>query len=168
MGPAGIPDLTERILATASLPVRRARRRITLVRMLLALVGLVQLGLALPDVFGDSMGMAMAMHAAHESAAWNVALGIAFLVTAIRTRLAAGLLPMLAVFVTLLAALSAYDLSTGAVDGSRLATHAACVIGLILVATVNRLTASVPDPIVVAGDSGRAESSLRSHLRGAA
>ena len=84
-------------------------------------------------MFGASIDMAMSTHAAHETAAWNVALGAAFLATAVRPKRAAGVLPLLAVFVGVLAVLSVRDVAGGAVAVGRLATHAGIVAGLALV-----------------------------------
>jgi predicted anti-sigma-YlaC factor YlaD len=110
----------------------------------------------------------MGEHAAHESAAWNAALGVAFVVTAVRPRLAAGLLPLLGVFVVLLAILSVYDVSTGAVDAARLMSHGGCVLGLIIVAALARLTHERPQPIVFAGGVDKADTADRPRLRGVA
>lgn len=170
---AAVPDLSERILADVRLPARRARRPVTILRVLLLVAAAAQLALALPDIFGTSVGMHMAAHAAHESAAWNAAIGVAFLVTAVRPRLCGGLVPVLAVFVALLAAMSVYDVSTGAVDAARLFTHTACVLGLGLVVTLARVTAQRPDPIASGRGRGAApvdvsEQSVPPRLRGVA
>jgi predicted anti-sigma-YlaC factor YlaD len=165
---ANVPDLSTRILADVEVPARRARRPVTLLRIFLFLVGVLQFALTMPGLFGESVGMHMGEHAAHESAAWNAALGAAFVVTAIRPRLAAGLLPLLGVFVVLLAALSAYDVSTGAVDATRLLSHGGCVLGLIILAALARLTHERPHPIVFAGGVDAADAADRPRLRGVA
>src|SRR5262249_45672662 len=110
---AEVPDLADQILAGAILPARRVLRRRRLLRLALVVVGTVQLGIALPALFGSSIDMAMSMHAAHETAAWNVAIGAAFLATALRPQRAAGLLPALVVFVGVLTALSIRDIAGG-------------------------------------------------------
>ena len=86
----------------------------------------------------------MSVHAAHENAAWNVALGAAFLATAMRPQRAAGLLPGLAVFVGVLAALSIRDVASGAVAVGRLATHLGIVAGLALVYALARAERALP------------------------
>src|SRR6185437_6422682 len=73
LAPIDVPDLAEGITADVVLPTRRVLRRRLLLRWSLVLVGLVQLGIAIPSVAGDSLGMAMSEHAAHEAAAWNIA-----------------------------------------------------------------------------------------------
>jgi predicted anti-sigma-YlaC factor YlaD len=133
-----VPDLTDRILLDVARPATRLWRRQRWLRAALALVGTAQLAVAAPALFGDSMGMAMAMHSAHESAAWNAALGLAFLATAIRPRRAAGLLPMLVSLVAILAVLGGRDLAAGAVGLGRLATHLGCAAGLVVVAALAR------------------------------
>ncbi len=130
---AEVPDLADRILDGAVLPARRMLRARRWTRIALAVIGIAQIGVALPSLFGASIDMAMSTHAAHETAAWNVALGAAFLATAVRPKRAAGVLPVLAVFVGVLAVLSVRDVASGAVAVGRLATHAGIVAGLALV-----------------------------------
>jgi predicted anti-sigma-YlaC factor YlaD len=139
-----VPDLAEQILTGAALPARRVLRRRWLLRLALVVVGTVQIGIAMPALFGSSIDMPMSMHAAHEAAAWNVALGAAFLATALRPRRASGLLPALAVFVGVLAALSIRDVASGAVAAGRLATHLGIVAGLALVYSLARAERALP------------------------
>jgi predicted anti-sigma-YlaC factor YlaD len=144
LSPAEVPDLADQILAGAALPARRVLRRRRLLRLALVVVGAVQIGVALPALFGSSIDMAMSMHAAHETAAWNVALGAAFLATALRPQRAAGLLPALVVFVGVLTALSIRDIAGGAVAAGRLATHLGIVAGLVLVYALARAEQALP------------------------
>jgi len=144
LGAAEVPDLAERILAGAALPARRVLRRRRLLRLALVVVGAAQIGIGAPSLFGGNIDMAMSVHAAHENAAWNVALGAAFLATAIRPQRAAGLLPGLAVFVGVLAALSLRDVASGAVAVGRLATHLAILAGLALVYALARAERALP------------------------
>ncbi len=144
LGAAEVPDLSERILAGAALPARRVLRRRRLLRLALLVVGAVQVGIGAPSLFGGSIELAMSVHAAHENAAWNVALGAAFLATAMRPQRAAGLLPGLAVFVGVLAALSVRDVASGAVAVGRLATHLGIVAGLVLVYALARAERALP------------------------
>ncbi len=156
---AVVPDLADRILDGAVLPARRMLRARRLTRIALALVGIAQLGIALPSLFGTSIDMAMSTHAAHEAAAWNVALGAAFLATALRPKRAAGLLPALAVFVGVLAVLSVRDVASGAVAAGRLATHLGTVAGLVLIYTLARAERALPPerPAALDGDEQRDE-----------
>ena len=105
VGREDTPDLADRILAEVALPAAQVRRRRRLAQLGLAAVGLVQIAIAVPALFGNTIDMAMVTHAAHESAAWNVALGAAFLATAFAPRRAAGLLPLLVAFVGVLVVL---------------------------------------------------------------
>lgn len=144
LGTADVPDLADQILAGAALPARRVLRRRRLLRLALVVVGAIQIGIAMPALFGSSIDMAMSMHAAHETAAWNVALGAAFLATALRPQRAGGLLPGLAVFVGVLSALSIRDVAGGAVAAGRLATHLGIVAGLVLVYALARAERALP------------------------
>jgi predicted anti-sigma-YlaC factor YlaD len=157
-----VPDLSEQILADTVLPTRRVLRWRNQLRVSIALVGLVQLGLATPSLFGTDIGMAMSEHATHEAAAWSAALGIALLATAFKPARASGVLAVLATFVGVLALLSIRDVASGAVELPRLATHLAAVAGLGLVALLSRAERALPPaPEVAAGTS-------RSRLRGVA
>ena len=166
---ADVPDLAEQILAGAALPARRVLRRRRLLRFALVLVGAVQVGIAMPSLFGSSIDMAMSMHAAHETAAWNVALGAAFLATALRPQRATGLLPGLTVFVGVLAALSIRDVAGGAVAAGRLATHLGIVAGLVLVYALARAERALPPERRSAlADDDRSDEDGRGGLRGVA
>jgi predicted anti-sigma-YlaC factor YlaD len=92
------------------------------------------------------------MHASHESAAWNLALGVAFLAVASRPRRAYGLLPVLAAFVGALLLLSIQDLASGAVAATRLLTHLAAAAALALVVALDRVDRVPPPEQLVAGD----------------
>ncbi len=157
LGAAEVPDLAESILAGAALPARQVLRRRRLLRLALAVVGVVQVGIGAPSLFGGSIDLAMSAHAAHENAAWNVALGAAFLATAVRPQRAAGLLPGLGVFVGVLAALSIRDVASGAVAIGRLATHLGIVAGLVLVFALARAEWALPPERRAASASGDEE-----------
>jgi predicted anti-sigma-YlaC factor YlaD len=164
------PDLTAAVMSSVVLPEARLRRNRRLLSTGLAVLGFVQWALAVPAFFGDSVGMPMAIHAAHENAAWNLALGVAFLAVALRPARAAGTLPILATFVVVLSALSIPDLAAGAVDGSRLASHIGVVLGLVLITLVARAERSRPRPAERAAadrTSGVGLRSLRSAGRAA-
>jgi predicted anti-sigma-YlaC factor YlaD len=158
VGATEIPDLAERILAGAALPARRVLRRRRLLRLALAAVGAVQVGIGAPSLFGGSIDLAMSVHAAHENAAWNVALGAAFLATAMRPQRAAGLLPGLAVFVGVLTALSIRDVASGTVAAGRLATHLGIIAGFLLVYALARAERALPPERRSAPASGDEEA----------
>lgn len=135
------PDLSDRIMAGVVLPHRRLARRQRLVRLGLMLLGFVQWALAVPALFGQNLAehaMAMGTHAAHESAAWNLAMGASFLAVAVKPARAVGTLPILATFVAVLSVLSVPDLVAGAVEPARLASHLGVLAGLVLVALLSR------------------------------
>jgi predicted anti-sigma-YlaC factor YlaD len=146
LGAAAVPDLTAAITADVALPARRVLRRRAVLRAALVLIGLVQLGLALPALAGDSVGMAMAVHAAHEAAAWNLALAAGFVAAAVVPRRAGGLVPLLAVFLLVLTVLSVRDLLDGAVPAARVLTHLAALTGLVLLIAVDRAERALVPP----------------------
>jgi predicted anti-sigma-YlaC factor YlaD len=160
-----LPDLADTITAGIALPARRVFRRRYLLRAALMLVGIAQLGIGLPELLGDSVGMAMAAHATHEAGAWNIAIGVAFLGAAIVPRRAAGLIPLLATFTVVLAVVSIRDLADGAVTAARLATHLAILLGLVLLISLDRAHRALP-PLRPSATHGRDED--QPHLRGVA
>ncbi|MGI8761955.1 MAG: zf-HC2 domain-containing protein [Jatrophihabitantaceae bacterium] len=163
-----VPDLAESITAGIALPARRVLRRRLLLRQALALVGVVQLLIAAPALDGDSLGMAMSAHAAHEAAAWNLAIAFAFLASALRPRRAAGLVPLLGTFIVVLAVLSVRDLAAGAVSLDRIATHAAALIGLALLLALDRAERALPPGRTTSTDERRRPGAGDGGLRGVA
>jgi predicted anti-sigma-YlaC factor YlaD len=142
------PDLSEPILRNAGLPAARLLRRRRLLQLGLVLLAALQWALAVPGAWGENIGMAamqMGAHQAHESAAWNVAVGAALLAVALRPARAAGTVPILLAFVAVLSVLSVPDLLADAVTGARLSSHAGVVLGLVLVAVLARAE-RVPTP----------------------
>lgn len=89
-----VPDHTLAILAAVETPDRgRVRARFRQLRVILALTGTAQLGLAIPLLVA---GSTLAGHATREVAIFQLALGIGFLVVAWRPTRAPGLLPVTA------------------------------------------------------------------------
>lgn len=135
-----VPDLSADIMA--DLPP--ARRTPQVVRVCLAVVAIAQTGLALTQLVGADTGMSghggfMMGHMSHESAAWNLAVGIGLVWAALRTGTAAAQLPMLSVFVGALTAASLLDLTRGDVTVGRLVTHIPVLVGVALLYLVHRL-----------------------------
>ncbi|BCK55993.1 zf-HC2 domain-containing protein [Nocardia wallacei] len=132
-----VPDLTAAIMAR--LPPRREH---PYARVALGVVAAAQTVLALTQLFGVAGGHGheafMMGHMSHESAAWNVAIGIGLVWAALRTRAAAGQLPMLTVFVGVLTAASLLDLTRGDVTAARLVSHIPVVLGVALLYLVYR------------------------------
>jgi predicted anti-sigma-YlaC factor YlaD len=139
-----VPDLADRIAADIARPARRVLRRRHLLRLGLLLVGLAQLAIGVPALTGDSIGMAMSAHGAHEAAAWNLAIAAAFIAVASVPRRAAGLIPLLGTFLVVLGALSARDLAAGSVSVGRLATHGVALLGLLLLIGLDRAERALP------------------------
>ncbi len=166
LGTVEVPDLTGQILSRAVLPARRVLRRRAWLRAGLLLLAAVQFGVAAPAAFGDGLAMAMSVHAAHETAAWNAAIGVAFVATAVQPRRAGGLLPVLVAFVGVLAVLSVRDVAGAAVTAGRLATHLGVAAGLVLVYALRRLEHSTP-PARVTGAGGDGETTT-GRMRGVA
>jgi predicted anti-sigma-YlaC factor YlaD len=164
---ADVPDLSRHLLGDVIGPARRLLRRRWWLRAALVIVAIVQVAISLPPLFGTSIDMAMSMHAAHETAAWNIALGVGFLFTALRSGRATGLLPVLATFVVVLGALCVTDVVDGAVSAGRLATHAGIVVGLALVFGLARVESGLP-PQRAAVDADRDDRDGSGPLRGIA
>ncbi|MEV6487473.1 zf-HC2 domain-containing protein [Actinoplanes sp. NPDC051633] len=147
-----VPDLTAAILA--AVPERKppllTRGRLYVG---LAAVGAVQLILGLTQVGGGVSAAhvhtgltATPGHLWHESAAWNVAVGAAFLFIALRRSRPSGLVPLLTAFVGMLLLLSVNDLSAGRVDATRLVSHGFVLAGYLLVVALSRLGAGPATP----------------------
>jgi predicted anti-sigma-YlaC factor YlaD len=143
------PDLVARVVGAA--PGPRVRCWAAAARVGLGVVGAAQALVGLASLLGASqqhdamaadpmmvLGAGMA-HATHESAAWNLALGVAFLAGALWTRHLAGLLPVLGAFIAVLAVLSGIDLVAGRVEPVRVVSHLVLVAGFLLGLAVVRL-----------------------------
>jgi len=136
------PDLTAAVLGQLAGPrpgaARAARERLvgTGLRLALLVVGAVQAGLAWTPLAHGLGAMSAPPHVAHETGAWGMALAVAFLAVAARPRLAAGALPLLVSFVSVLSVVTVSDLVAGLVDADRALGHLLLVVGLALVAVV--------------------------------
>ena len=143
------PDVVEAVLAVA--PRSRRPWLATALRVLLGLVGLAQVEIAFVGVLmaqssghgsqGITLGGASVTHFAHESAAWNLALGVGFVWIAWRSSRtsASGMVPTLATFVAVLAVLVVLDVVAGRVDPERFLLHGLVLLGLILLIVLDRL-----------------------------
>lgn len=130
-----VPDLTELILERT--PAPSAERWPA--RIALGVVAVAQLTLSFAQLLGvDNLHGAHSEHLSHESSAWNLAIGVGLLWAVVRTRTAAGQLPVLTGFVLVLGVLSAGDLVNQAVTAGRLLSHGLVVLGLILLYVVHR------------------------------
>lgn len=141
------PDVLEAVLAAA--PRLRGPHLVTVLRVLLGLVGLAQGEVAFVEMLGahasghGSQGIvlqgASVTHFAHESAAWNLALGVGFLWVAKRSSRTSGMVPTLATFMAVLTVLVVMDAMAGGVNVARLLAHGLILIGLVLVILLDRL-----------------------------
>jgi predicted anti-sigma-YlaC factor YlaD len=105
-------------------------------RLALLAVGVAQAVLAWPVLASGAGAMSAPVHMAHETGAWNLAVGAAFLAVAAAPRLAAGALPFLGTLAALLVPVTVADLGAGHVHADRAAAHVLLVAGVALVAAV--------------------------------
>lgn len=144
VGPA--IELRDDLLAAVPGP-GRARAGVAL-RVLLGVLGVVQFLLGAAQIAGsssthplhdlDAVAGVGPGHLWHESAAWNVALGVGFAWIALRRARPIGLLPTLSMFVGALALLSANDVLVGRVDLPRLLSHGFVAAGYLIILVLSR------------------------------
>jgi hypothetical protein len=91
----------------------------------------------------------------HESAAWNLAVGAAYLFIAWRRTRPTAVLPVLTAFVAVLAVISAGDVVSGAVGAARLATHGPLLAGYLIVLLMTRPGLAFDRPPGALGHRGR-------------
>jgi predicted anti-sigma-YlaC factor YlaD len=137
-----VPDLTVAVLEALprELPgvaaAARARLMGTALRLALLAVGVAQAGLSWPVLVTGAGAMSAPVHMAHETGAWNLAVGASFVAVAAVPRLAAGALPFLGTLTALLVPVTAADLVAGQVHLERAAAHLLLLAGVALVAAV--------------------------------
>jgi predicted anti-sigma-YlaC factor YlaD len=138
-----VPDLAAAILDAAP-PITPAAPRGWLPRGLLTGVAVAQLTLGLAQVLGVSTsahsGHTTGVDSSHlfnESTAWNLALGLGLLWTALRPSAVAGMLPVTAAFVAVLIPYSASDLVSGTATAARVFSHSLLLVGLVLLVFVH-------------------------------
>ncbi|WP_283312349.1 zf-HC2 domain-containing protein [Rhodococcus sp. IEGM 1354] len=160
------PDLAPEILAAAGvdIPAGAARRTLRWVlrdhpwRAGLVVVALCQLVLGFGQVLGWGSGhdhasmsdpAAMSGHLFNESTAWNVAVGVGFLVAAARPRATTGLLPVLVAFTAILGIFVVADIMAGQVTVARVSTHAIIAVGVLVTTMVHRAQrrSDTPPPV---------------------
>ncbi|MFD4637803.1 zf-HC2 domain-containing protein [Lentzea sp. NPDC058436] len=139
---ARVPDLTAAILDAAP-PITPPTPKGALPRGLLTGVAVAQIALGLAQVLGVSTAHSGhttgvdSTHLFNESTAWNLALGLGLLWTALRPSATAGVLPVTAAFVAVLIPYSASDLLSGTATAARVFSHSLLVVGLVLLAFVH-------------------------------
>jgi predicted anti-sigma-YlaC factor YlaD len=122
-----VPDLSFEVVAAAG-DARQQRitaRRNAAVRLGLVGVGIVQLGLALPDLGSH-------IHSGNEAASWGVAAAIGLLIAAASPRRVLGMLPVLSVAALVLALTTIHDVVDGYVRAGHELPHTALVVGVAL------------------------------------
>jgi predicted anti-sigma-YlaC factor YlaD len=114
-------------------------------RFALAIVGLIQIALAVAQAAGVDFGMVALRHGAmggphllNESTAWSVALGAVMIVAALRPTVALGLAGVLSVFVLVLVGYVIADSVSGQVTALRVISHLPVVAGAVLALLVWR------------------------------
>jgi predicted anti-sigma-YlaC factor YlaD len=152
------PDLVDAVLDRV--PVRRVPRLDAVLRVVLAVVGISQLGLAFAELLG-STSSGHGAHVAHESDAWNFALGIGFTWVAWRVARAPGLIPTLTAFLGALGLLSLLDVVQGNIAPVRLSSHILVVTGyaLVLLLAARSRASHGPGPRLRSGQPGVTTSS---------
>jgi predicted anti-sigma-YlaC factor YlaD len=133
-----VPDLAERIMnavaAEAARPAAAWRAgddaAPAVIRLTLALTAVAQIIIAVPALVGNDLGATV--HIAHEQGAWGLALAAALGAAAWRPSRAAGLFPLLVVFVGSLSLLTISDVLAGRVAPSAEVPHLMAAVGLLL------------------------------------
>jgi predicted anti-sigma-YlaC factor YlaD len=114
-------------------PAKRLRSSsVSWQRWALAVIGVVQLALAVAQGLGAHLGiphMAMASHVLNESTAWSAALGVAMVAAAVRPVVAGGLTWVLGAFTAVLSVYVVTDAIGGRVTAERVLTHLPLVAG---------------------------------------
>jgi len=134
MGTPATPDLTASILTEVRADEAQrgaSRTRALSTRWALAVLSVVQLAVSGPVLlFGHDH--TAPIHIAHEVGSFDAALAIGLLLAAIRPRLAAGMLPLVAAITGLLLITAASDVVTGRTLATSEAPHLLDLLGLLL------------------------------------
>lgn len=128
-----VPDMTARILgaigASSTNGTRRSHDRA--LRIGLALLGLMQLGIAVPALLGSDHGSDI--HSARHLGSFSIALAVGFLFVAWRPSRVAGLVPVVAALVACVLGTSLLDLVEGHTAVVSEVSHVIEVAGLVTV-----------------------------------
>lgn len=150
---AGVPDLTERILAAAhaqgALPERVRRPAVSTKSLRWALGGLavVQLMLAVPGLLG---AVGHDAHAGREVAAFDIALAVGLLIAAWYPEYARIFAPVVLTLVFCFGAISGLDVIQGVVSPGRVAVHAISVVQAGLLWLLAKRSARLPEALPTA------------------
>jgi predicted anti-sigma-YlaC factor YlaD len=129
-----MPDLTPSILHAIGRELGQDRhdREHTLgLRVCLALIGLLQIAVALPAlILGDDAGLPV--HTARHIGSFTAALAVGFLFVAWRPERAAGLLPVATALVAFVIGTTVVDVLTGHTAAFNESSHVTEVVGLVI------------------------------------
>ncbi len=140
-----VPDLADAVLPA---PSRKRLRLVPTLRVLLGLLGAVQILLGVTQISAAATATHIhgSGHLWHESAAWNVAVGAGFLWIAVRRGRAVGMVPTLTAFIAVLTLLTANDMMVATVDTDRVLSHGFMVIGYLAVLALARTARTTGPP----------------------
>jgi predicted anti-sigma-YlaC factor YlaD len=125
-----VPNLTERVLAAIDADGHEPEPATQGLRLGVALLGFLQLGLSIPAlIWGSDAGLPV--HQARHLGSFGAALAVGLLVAAWRPERIKGLLPLAAVLVVCLVGSAIADTSTGAVAWTGEFPHLVEVLGLV-------------------------------------
>jgi predicted anti-sigma-YlaC factor YlaD len=142
-----VDDLTPEILAAIGADGHAPDPDARALRVVVGLLGLLQLGVALPALlFGTDAGLPV--HTARHLGSFGVALGIGLVVAAWRPDRVAGLLPLATALVACLAVASVLDVATAHVSPSGELNHATEVVGLVSLWLLSRTPIATRDRAV--------------------
>jgi predicted anti-sigma-YlaC factor YlaD len=131
-----IPDLTSGILAAIGAESNRDDTHLAL-RWILAVIGLVQIAIAVPAlVLGSDAGLPV--HTARHLGSFDVALAVGFLYAAWRPSRIPGLLPVVVALVACLVGSSLLDILSGNTAALSEAHHVTDFAGLVVVWLLSR------------------------------
>jgi predicted anti-sigma-YlaC factor YlaD len=133
-----VPDLTPSILVAAGAePAGSARETRLALRWILVVLGLVQIGVAIPAlVFGSDAHLPV--HTARHIGSFDVAVAVGFLFAAWRPSRIPGLLPVAAALVACLVGSTLLDVAAGNTAALGEAQHALAIAGLVVLWLLGR------------------------------
>jgi predicted anti-sigma-YlaC factor YlaD len=138
------PDLTRAILTAIGAEQRRPRWDPAALRAGLAAVGVVQLLLAMPDLWSGIKGTPV--HVARELGSFDLALAVGFLFAAWRPLRAYGMVPLVAALVAGLTVTTGIDVMEGRVVAATEVGHLLEFMGLALVWALARIVTTSEGP----------------------
>lgn len=134
-----VPDLTAPILvALAEDRAGVGLRRLRDLRVVIGLAGVVQLVLAMPVLFGLTVGV----HLGRDLGALELALGVGFLVAAYQPHRASGVLPIAAAAFGVVMVAAVFDVTAGRAALVGELGHLSELVGVLALWTLTRWTAA--------------------------